>query len=239
MTKERILQEIRRTAQQNGGKPLGFRAFERETGIRVADWFGKIWKTWGDAVREAGFVANPLRDRIGDDELLRLYVGLVRELGRVPVKGDLRLKKRADPSFPSDRVFDRFGSKRKLNALARQYCTTRPEFHATAALFPEAPLLDEVAALSKAPAIPPSGFVYLLRSGRYYKVGRTNATGRREYELAIQLPEPAKLVHRISTDDPEGIETYWHQRFAAKRMRGEWFKLDASDIAAFKRRRFQ
>ncbi|HEV8675027.1 MAG TPA: GIY-YIG nuclease family protein [Methylomirabilota bacterium] len=239
MIKERILQEIHRTAQQNGGKPLGFRTFEREMGIRVADWFGKIWKTWGDAVREAGFVANPLQDRIGDEELLSLYVALARELGRVPVKGDLRLKKRADPSFPSDRVFDRFGSKRKLNALARQYCTARPDFQATAALFPDAALPNEISALSKEPAIPPSGFVYLLRSGRYYKVGRTNAAGRREYELAIQLPEPAKLVHRIATDDPEGIEGYWHQRFAAKRMRGEWFKFDASDIAAFKRRRFQ
>ena len=34
-----------------------------------------------------------------------------------------------------------------------------------------------------------SGFVYMLKSGRHHKVGRTNAVGRRQYELAIQLPE--------------------------------------------------
>src|SRR5438105_2883639 len=50
------------------------------------------------------------------------------------------------------------------------------------------------------------GFVYLLRSARYYKIGRSNSSGRREYELAIQLPEPVRLVHEIRTDDPVGIE---------------------------------
>jgi hypothetical protein len=35
------------------------------------------------------------------------------------------------------------------------------------------------------------GSVYLVKSGPYYKIGSTNAVGRREYELAIQLPEKA------------------------------------------------
>jgi hypothetical protein len=48
------------------------------------------------------------------------------------------------------------------------------------------------------------GFVCLLRSGRYYKIGKTNAAGRRERELAIQLPEKAQTVHLIRTDDPAG-----------------------------------
>jgi hypothetical protein len=84
----------------------------------------------------------------------------------------------------------------------------------------------------------PAGYVYLIKSGRYSKSGKTNAVGRREYELAIQLPERATTIHVIRTDDPGGIETYWHKRFEAKRKNGEWFELDSADIAAFKRRKF-
>jgi hypothetical protein len=55
-----------------------------------------------------------------------------------------------------------------------------------------------------------AGFVYLLKSGRHYKIGKTNAMGRRKYELAIQLPEKLRAIHSIKTDDPDGIEQYWH-----------------------------
>ncbi|MFZ3200532.1 MAG: hypothetical protein WA175_05210, partial [Candidatus Acidiferrales bacterium] len=59
LTKQKILDEIRRTASQNGGKALGIARFESETGIKPYDW-ERFWAGFGDAVKEAGFVPNQL-----------------------------------------------------------------------------------------------------------------------------------------------------------------------------------
>lgn len=73
------------------------------------------------------------------------------------------------------------------------------------------------------------GEVYLAKSGRYYKIGRTNDRVRRGLELKIQLPEKLDLIRAIVTD-PSGVEAYWHRRFEAKRMQGEWFDLTAAEV---------
>src|SRR5438309_8040327 len=114
MNKQRILDEIRRTAKANGGIPLGSQRFFTETGVKNSDWHGKYWARWSDAVREAGLKPNQKKVAYADDFLIERLILFARELGHFPVSGDLRLKARNESDFPSHNVFNRLGSKRHL-----------------------------------------------------------------------------------------------------------------------------
>lgn len=237
MNKEHVLAEIRRTATENGNTPLGRLAFLTETGIKESEWRGKYWARWSEAVREAGFEPNQKQEPYSTDHLLERLIELIRELGCFPVYSEIRLKSNRDSTFPTDRTFARFGAKQDLVGHVVRYCESHPGREDILRI------CSQTAPSSVVPAEPPDngeefGFVYLLRSGRFYKIGKSNAAGRRERELAIQLPEKAATVHVIRTDDPGGIEAYWHNRFAEKRMNGEWFALTPADVKAFRRRKF-
>jgi len=65
------------------------------------------------------------------------------------------------------------------------------------------------------------GYVYLFKSGRYYKVGMTKDTYAVGLNTNNSLPERMDLRHSIQTDDPSGVESYWHRRLTQKRMNGE------------------
>jgi hypothetical protein len=236
MTKEEMLSEIRRTATENGGLPLGMKTFEYQTGIRKHDWSGVYWRSWGDALREAGFKANTLTPRIPDEQLLERYALLTRELRRVPVSVDLQMAKRRDATFPSDESFSRrFGSYANIRSRVREWCSDRSDFADVSSI-----LGQSVEVRRSEPVTPSSvslGYVYLVKHGSRseFKIGRTQNAIRREGEIRLQLPEKVTPIHYIATDDPAGVESYWHTRFAAKRKEGEWFKLNADDVRAFKK----
>jgi hypothetical protein len=238
MTKDHILQEIRRTAEANGGVPLGSARFSSETGIRSPDWLGKYWARWGDAVREAGFAPNEFQSAFDKTYLLGKLAELARDLGRLPSANELRLRKRTDAEFPSHNAFDRLGTRSQLVSQLADHCRDRAGYEDVIRLCEQYVPPDRRTPGATSPSEGENGFVYLIKSGRHYKIGRTNSAGRREREIALQLPEKAATVHVIRTDDPCGIEDYWHKRFAEKRKNGEWFELDTADVAAFKRRKF-
>ena len=240
-TKSHIIAEIKRTAQENGGRPLGIARFEAESGIKASDWMGKFWPRWGDALVEAGFQPNVLQGPRDDDELLEALALFARELGHFPVANEMKLRARTEPGFPWHNTFARFGTKRDLATRLRAFAMSRgwDDVVTICDVVIARPRRPDLSADEATAGVESSlGYVYLMKSGRYYKIGRSNAVGRRERELAIQLPERAKVVHSIKTDDPAGIESYWHGRFGDRRKNGEWFELTAQDVAAFKRRKF-
>jgi hypothetical protein len=219
MDKAHIISEIRRTAKANGGVALGVQRFGEETGIKYHDWFGKFWTRWGDAVREAGFEPNRMSVAYDDGSLLEKLVLLTHSLGRVPTQGDLLLSRRNDSTFPYVKAFRRLGSKPQRASRVISYCEAHPGNDDVASLWRQVASTGSPESEEAAATAPVVGYVYLLKHGsrREYKIGRTNNLLRREGEIGIQLPEEVKPEHYIKTDDPAGIESYWHARFASKR----------------------
>lgn len=241
MNKDHILAEIKRTAALNGGVSLGENRFLQETGIKQSDWRGKFWARWGDAVKEAGLTPNTLQVAYKDEWLLEKYAMLVREIKKLPVVSEFALKTRQDQDFPHYQTFSRFGSKQQLLKRVAEYCEEKQGYEDVLAIV--LPNLTEAVATNEDAEFNNEseeliGFVYMLKAGRNFKVGRSNSFERRSRELKIQLPEQAETVHVIRTYDPIGIELYWHRRFESKRKNGEWFELNAQDVKAFKRRKF-
>ncbi len=231
-TKQDIIDAIRQTAKGNSGKPLGIARFEKETGINSYDW-GKYWARFGDAQKEAGFAPNQLQGAHADAFLIEKIIGLMRKLGKFPTYREIQVEKNSDAELPDKTVFQRLGTKERLATKIMEYCKDRDGYIDIVNLCKS---ILEKSNEEGGVDDPHStiGEVYLFKSGRYYKIGKTNNTVRRGSELRIQLPEKIDLIHSIKTDDPSGVEAYWHRRFETKRMQGEWFDLSPADVKAFK-----
>ncbi len=234
MDKAEILDEIRRTAEENGGTPLGARAFQSATNIRPTEW-GRFWPKISDAQREAGFEPNQKIVGYDDAHLFEKIIQLTRELGKYPTDRDRRVKAHSDSTFPSHKVIERLGSRAQFISKLAAYCADKPEHADMVAILAPLAVASPSVETEQADSVG-YGFVYLAKGHRgEYKIGRTNLVDRRMPELGATASVEPTLVHTIKTDDQVGVEAYWHKRFEAKHMRGEWYKLSAADVKAFKR----
>ena len=232
-----ILEEIRRIAKKNGGKPPGVRAFTAGTGISYRQWCGIHWARWSDALADAGFEANEKQSKFDSEDVLKQVALLALEKEAMPTDAEMRMRRRSNPSFPSSKtVENHFGSKAELQFALLVLGKKDNTFDALRKIIPEP------APSKKDPSLGArisDGWVYMLKSGLNYKIGRGEQLERRVKQIATAMPDATILTHAIRTDDPAGIEAYWHRRFKHKRLNGEWFKLDPKDVLAFKRRKFQ
>jgi hypothetical protein len=241
MEKDYILKEIVRTTKENDGVPLGSQRFANGTGIRKSDWYGKYWATWGDAIREAGYKPNEFQKAYDNELLIKKLIELIKEIGKFPTHGELRLKTFNDKTFPAHSTFDaRMGKKKQEKArIIVEYCNKHANLSDIVDIcLPICSSENRIKDSEIDTKVDDFGFVYLMKSGKHYKIGRSNSADRRGYELKLLLPEKVEMIHKISTDDPVGIEAYWHRRFEDKRKSGEWFELTGPDVKAFKRRKF-
>ncbi len=235
LTKQYIINAIRQTAKKNDGKPLGVARFEKESSIKVHEW-KRYWPRFGDALKEAGFMPNQLQGAYSDEFIIEKVIGVIRKLNKFPTYDELRVERSSDVELPTRNVFMKFGSKQQLAKKIIEYCNMKGNNEDIIKVC--SPILEESTEEEDfGDTTTPNevGEVYLFKSGRYYKIGKTNDTVRRGNEIRIQLPEKTEMVHSIKTDDTSGVEAYWHKRFEEKRLEGEWFNLSSADIKSFKR----
>jgi hypothetical protein len=232
MTKNDFLAKIRLAAAQHGGR-IGLRAFCQETGLPEKQHVQFGFANWNDAVRAAGLASSTFfRPRSDERSVVQAVVGLVSRLNKWPSENELTLERQRDKTFPSLQVIRRLSRSGSLPEKIAAYCPTLPNLAA---------VLTIVSGRTGAGAEPTDdlahGYVYLFRHGtrREFKIGKTRNPLRREGQVDVELPQQIEPIHKIKTDDPSGVESYWHRRFETKRLKGEWFELSPADVRAFQR----
>jgi Meiotically up-regulated gene 113 len=239
MNKDLVKKRIRELANVRGGH-VSFDVFMNETGLKDKWLRSQIWYDgWNNLLKEVGLEVKEFSTpKIAPEVIAKAVASLIDREGRWPTEDVLRRERVRDKTFSSLGVISPLRRSGVLAKLIVDLGANNIDFAKSAAIAERHVVNDGVALESSSERV--AGYVYLLRSGRRYKIGKSGDPSRRFREVRLELPEETHQVHSIPTDDPSGIESYWHERFKMKRVRNtEFFELEANDVQAFKRRKYQ
>jgi len=243
--KEHILKEIIKCASETGKTPSE-KNFYEYSGLGIYDLHKNGWANYGELVREANLTPNKFdKTKYNRDQLRRLFIKVIREEKKWPTRGLLDIRHFRNKNFPDSSTFYKnLGQVKELALGILDFIQDKQGYDDIAeicnsvhAIFESD--ITETTNLDKGSV----GYVYLLKSSLNnavaYKIGKTKNLEQR----LKQLRQPSNIeepIHSIKTDDIDGVEQYWLNRFCSKRLypnkpKDEWFKLNASDVKAFKR----
>src|SRR5207245_1459467 len=112
-----------------------------------------------------GFPPNQMNPRRPDQDMLQRLAELVRELGHYPVIAELKMKARADKTFPSPKTFDRFGGKRGVAARLQAFALEHGLDDVAAMCAPVLTASDQDPIGTVTAEATPVGVVYLVKAG--------------------------------------------------------------------------
>lgn len=234
-TKEEIIKEIQKCAKENGNKTPSEKVFYENSEVNVYDRM-RYWSNYGELVKEAGLIPNKFdKTKYDHEQLCEMFIGVIRETGKWPTRGQLDVKHFKDVSFPHSVTFySKLGLTGDLAKTILKYVEDRQGFKDVVEICNS--VLEKFETREKVSGDNVmSGYIYLGKQHGRYKIGKSKDVSRRREDITLLGSEPFELIHEIETDDTNGIEKYWHDRFKSKWIRGEWFKLSSSDVKAFKR----
>jgi hypothetical protein len=92
----------------------------------------------------------------------------------------------------------------------------------------------DVLPVNRGSSVSPSpSFIYIITAQEFhgvYKIGLTNSIERRLLDMQTGCPYLLFALRSYEVENPVAVELMLHSFFHKKRLRGEWFKLDAVDM---------
>jgi len=236
LTREQIIKELYKYAEELGKTPSE-KVFYEHAQIGIYDLKKCGFPNYGILVRETKLPPNKFdKTKYNPEQLCDLFIKVIREEGKWPTRGLLDIRHFSNKNFPDSATFyKKLGLTKKLALTILEYVKDRREYDDVVEICnTELQKYKDTNEISEVDGIE-SGFVYLGLQHGDYKIGFTKELDRRREDITLLGSEPMVWIHKIETDDMTGVERYWHNRFKSKWLRGEWYKLNSSDVKAFKR----
>ena len=235
LTKEQILNEVRRYSKKNGGKTPSEKKLFENTEVGIYDRM-RYWPNYGSLIKDAGLKPNKFdKTKYNHNQLCEIFIEVIRENSKWPTRCFLDVKHHNEPSFPDSSTFyNKLGLTKELAKTIIDFTEDKKNYDDIIKICNS--IINKYSERDKNVKDEnlANGFVYLGKQHGVYKIGKINDTKRRRDDITLLGSEPFKLIHEIKTDDMNGIEKYWHNRFKSKHKRGEWFNLSRADVSAFK-----
>ena len=183
MDKPQITRRLTQLASERGGH-IAFRAFIAATGLserwlRDQPWF----QGWNALLKEVGLETKSFKvDRTPPETIAEAVAELITRSGKWPTEDELRREKAQNASFPSATIISPMRKTGELARLIVELGVVRPGFAAAAEIAakhqvhaPDAVGVDERV----------KGYVYMLRSGRSYKIGKSVDPSRGSVRISV------------------------------------------------------
>lgn len=236
LTREEIIKKVQEWSRGNNDRTPSEKNVREELGIYSFQW-SLYWDRMTDLQRDAGLTPHVFdKTKFSREDYLDLFIKQIREYGKWPSKILLDRKHHTDSRFPtSGAYYTKFNKVSGLAKAVLEYVYNKKDFQDIVDIcnsaLKEYPVQEEPSGVGGVKV----GYVYLGIQKGDYKIGHSKDPGRRREDISTMASEPFQTIHEIKTDDMEGVERYWHNRFKSKWIRGEWYKLNLSDVKAFKR----
>ena len=75
-----------------------------------------------------------------------------------------------------------------------------------------------------------NGYIYVIKAGNHYKIGRSKTQNDRVKSYSTHNPHPIEVIINKQVAGYKNLEVELHEMFKEQRVKGEWFELNQDHL---------